>query len=404
MNSQTRFPVILSIATGNPQYKIPQKVLADYLCKAPQAQASKGMIQIIFENSKIYTRYFSVPDYFPEIIANGTDTAFFPDDHSYKIPLEVRYARYKKIAFPLAIEVAAKVIQQAGIDKNDVRKLIVVSSTGFFAPGLDCEIVRALDLPCCTEKTIVGFHGCAAVINGLRIANDFVRIPENAGKYALVVCIELSSINANFDGSAGDIVTHSLFSDGCAAAVIGGFSESDAPKGSLAIVDQPSRLLNADSASFITLDLTSNGLRCSLDKEVPKEIEAYIIGLVQEVLDKNQLEQSDIEFWSIHPGGVKIIESVQQSLGLSDEMMEDSMNVLGEYGNMTSPTIMFILKRVFSRHQAAIDRGETGYLAGVAMAFSPGLGVESLVFKQMSYGNPLWGQPQSSPRKRLCSV
>lgn len=145
-----------------------------------------------------------------------------------QVPVDVRLDKFKEKAVPLVSDVARRAIKEAGIEVSDVSKLVVVSSTGFLGPGLDCELIKNLGLARSVDRTLIGFMGCAAAMNGFRNANDYVSA--NPGKYALMICVELSSVHTTFDDNINDAILHAIFADGCAAAVLKGAKKADCPK------------------------------------------------------------------------------------------------------------------------------------------------------------------------------
>ncbi|CAN0445762.1 unnamed protein product, partial [Hapterophycus canaliculatus] len=145
-----------------------------------------------------------------------------------KVPVDVRLAKFKQKASPLVSEVARRALEKAGVDVSEISKLVVVSSTGFSGPGLDCELIKSLGLPRSVDRTLIGFMGCAAALYGLRVSSDYVTA--HPGKCALMVCIELSSLHANFLDNTANSISMALFADGCAATVIKGARKSECPK------------------------------------------------------------------------------------------------------------------------------------------------------------------------------
>jgi alpha-pyrone synthase len=115
------------------------------------------------------------------------------------------------------------------VNIDDIQKLVVVSSTGFLGPGLDCELIASLGLSRGVDRSLIGFMGCAAAMNGYRIAMDFVSA--NPGKYALMCCVEISSVHTTFKDDINDAILHAIFADGCAACVMGADTKENLPKG-----------------------------------------------------------------------------------------------------------------------------------------------------------------------------
>ena len=383
-------PIILSLETGVPKYKTLQSDALYYLLsnyKNKNNITYQTIVKNIYKNSRIETRYLGIPDFRGcdgapvECSMENEGTYFFKNIDP--IPIQIRLNKCKEIAIPLVIDVCSRAINSAinsaNICKKDIHKLIVVSSTGFFGPSLDCDIIKALDLPRTIDRTLIGFMGCAAAINGFRIATDFVN--NNPGKCALMVCVEISSVHANFNDSINDTVTHSIFSDGVSACILTSkktprhFFNTDKINPSLAIIDSFSCLMD-DTEDGIKLEITDNGVTCKLSKKLPKYINNGICYIVDTFLEKHKLIRSNISFWVIHPGGRRIIEETQKALGISEENTKDSWDILKNYGNMLSPSIMFVLEKVMMREKIP---GKYG----LAISFSPGVGTECLLLQYL---------------------
>ncbi|CAM9335540.1 unnamed protein product [Hapterophycus canaliculatus] len=378
-DEQTVYPIIAGMAIGNPQYRCTQDQALVVASKCPGLESIKPVLERIYGNSRISSRYFAIPDFTPDQAAKG-DPMFYPADGSYEVPVDVRLDKFKEKAVPLVSDVARRAIKEAGLNVSDISKLVVVSSTGFLGPGLDCELIKNLGLTRSVDRTLIGFMGCAAAMNGFRNANDYVTA--NPGKYALMICVELSSVHTTFDDNINDAILHAIFADGCAAAVLTGATKAECPKGTLAIVDNHAWLMEG-TEDGITLAIKPNGITCTLSKFLPQYIAKNIAFFADGFLKKNGLTRDDVDFWSVHPGGRRIIEEAQNGLGLTEEQTSDSWAVLGEYGNMLSPSVMFVLSRVFKRHNAMLAEGKTGYKTGMAFSFSPGVGAEGILLRQI---------------------
>jgi alpha-pyrone synthase len=374
-----RYPVIIGMATGNPAYKVTQEEACKIACSVPALPKDRiPVVERIYGNTRINSRYFCIPDFTPEKALPG-DALFFDEDRMFRKPVEQRLDKFREKAVPLVTEVCRNAINQAGVAIDDIHKLVVVSSTGFLGPGLDCELIKSLGLSRGVDRSLIGFMGCAAAMNGFRVCNDYVKA--NPGKLALLCCVELSSPHTTFNNDTNDSILHAIFGDGAAAAVISGETKETAAPGALAIVDDHAWLMEG-TEDGITLSINENGISCTLSKYLPQYIAKNMAGYVDSFLNKHGIKRSEIDFWSVHPGGRRIIEEAQNGLSLSEEQCSDSWAVLGEYGNMLSPSVMFVLSRVFKRHQAMIRRGETGYKQGLAFSFSPGVGAEGILLKQ----------------------
>ncbi|CAM9643041.1 unnamed protein product, partial [Phaeothamnion confervicola] len=328
------YPVILGMATGNPQYRCTQKEALAVAQKAPGCDSVRPVLERIYGNSRITSRYFAVPDFTPDQAEKNDPNMYFrPDapEGDFMVPVNTRLEKFKEKAIPLVCDVARRAISEAGITTADISKLVVVSSTGFLGPGLDCELIKELAMPRSVDRSLIGFMGCAAAMNGFRIANDYVK--SNEGKYALLICVEISSVHTTFEDNINDAILHAIFADGAAAAVISGETKKTMEKGTLAITDDHAWLMEG-TEDGITLAINPHGISCTLSKYLPQYIAKNMGGFVDGFLRKNGLTRADVDFWAVHPGGRRIIEEAQNGLGLTDDQAADSWAVLGEYGNM----------------------------------------------------------------------
>lgn len=370
---------IESIATGNPARIVRQSDAARVVANLPHLAHHRQRIEKLYQNTRIETRHLALDLLSAEAIA-----------WSRSASLQARMQLYREHAIPLAEQVVRQALTAAVANHKSAHPLVLepieqtigsvifVSSTGFLAPGVDTAIVERLGLRRDVARVNINFMGCAAAMNGLQVASSYVRAhPE---RRALVICLELSSLNAVFEDNINDLIIHSIFGDGCAAVVVGA-AEADSVVGRdrIVISDRFSHLFVA-TEDGIVLGVRDNGITCQLSRQLPAYIEAGVGPIVTKFLDSHRLTQADIQAWAIHPGGTKIIESAQRSLGLAASQVEDSWAVLAQYGNMLSPSVLFAIKRILLRWETTADRGG---LNGVAFSFSPGVGIEGLLFQRV---------------------
>jgi predicted naringenin-chalcone synthase len=239
--------------------------------------------------------------------------------------------------------------------------VIVTSCTGLYAPGLDFEIVNHLGLNPSVERTMIGFMGCYAAVNALKSAHHIVRSEHEAS--VLVLNLELCTLHFQETQDLEQVLSFLLFADGCAASLI-----SAKPQG-LAI-DSFLALNIPQTSHLITWRIGDLGFDMHLSGQVPGEIGRALKELGQKVTrGKDPLS---IDLWAVHPGGRSILDAVEKSLGLSETALSCSRDVLLNYGNMSSATVIFVLQQVMSRAQP----GQTG----CAMSFGPGLTAETMLF------------------------
>lgn len=264
-----------------------------------------------------------------------------------------RMALYEPHALGLAMQ-AVRALEPEG-----VTHLIVASCTGFTAPGLDFQIMREAGLPDSTQRTIVGFMGCFAAVNALKLANDMVRA--DASARVMVVNLELCSLHLQEDfQDVPKMLSFLLFADGASAALV------TAEPGGIALGRFQATVIPR-SAELITWHIRDQGFEMHLSGQVPGRIRRWLpehgIKLLQPVMPR---------LFAVHAGGRSILDSVQQGFGLAPDALRYSRAVLRECGNMSSATLMFVLAKILADPDA---RG-----GGVGMAFGPGLSVETFAF------------------------
>ena len=368
-------PVVLeAIATGVPPHTRTQADAAAFMQRVTTLpDGLRARLPALYERSAIRRRYSAVADY-----AADDPGAFtlFPPDWSFQ-PAPTTGARnrlYREAVVPLAEGVARRALEDAGRAPGEVTHLVFVSCTGFFTPGPDILLVRSLGLPATTRRTLVGFMGCYAAFNGLRVAESFVRA--DPGAVVLVVCAELCTLHFQTTGTLEEAVVNALFADGCAAAVVTG----RAAPGTLELVGDAT-VMDDDSLGDMTWEIGDTGFAMGLSSRVPAVIARHLPGYVDGLLAAHGAARDDVSFWAIHPGGRAIVDGALAVLGLPEAAAADSLGVLADYGNMSSPTVLFVLQRVLDRHRAAVAAGEAGERHGVAMAFGPGLTIEGALLR-----------------------
>ncbi|HEY1410938.1 MAG TPA: type III polyketide synthase [Rhodopila sp.] len=258
---------------------------------------------------------------------------------------------------PHALDLAMQAVRR--LEPDGVTHLIVASCTGFSAPGLDFQIMRAAGLPDSTQRTIVGFMGCFAAVNVLKLADQIVRADPAAR--VLVVNLELSSLHLQEDfQNVPKMLSFLLFADGASAALV------TADSIGLALGRFQATVIPR-SQDLITWHIGDTGFEMHLSGQVP--------GRIRRWLPENGpalLPPDPPALWAVHAGGRSILDCVQQGLHLPSDALRYSREILREYGNMSSATLMFVLNRILGDSDA---RGP-----GMAMAFGPGLSVETFAF------------------------
>ncbi len=265
-----------------------------------------------------------------------------------------------------APELAAQALDalDLGDERRRVTHLIVGTCTGFYAPGLDLQIAARLGLPDGVERTVVGFMGCHAAINVLRLARHTVRsVPEAR---VLVVLVELCSLHLQETSDLEQLLSFLIFGDGCAAGLV-----SADPVG-LVLQDFRSLTLPGTGEN-ITWRIGDQGFDMQISGAVPACLAASLRdGGIQRILGGD--DPQSVDLWAIHPGGRSVLDAVEEAIGLEPDRLEPSRGVLRDYGNMSSATVMFVLDRMM---RSAVR----GNGAGCAMAFGPGMSAEAMIFR-----------------------
>jgi predicted naringenin-chalcone synthase len=258
---------------------------------------------------------------------------------------------------PHALDLAMQAVRR--LEPDGVTHLIVASCTGFSAPGLDFQIMRAAGLPDSTQRTIVGFMGCFAAVNALKLADQIVRA--DPASRVLVVNLELSSLHLQEDfQDVPKMLSFLLFADGAAAALV------SAERSGIALGRFQATVIPR-SHELITWHIGDTGFEMTLSGQVPGRIRRWLPEHGSALVGSDPLT-----VWAVHAGGRSILDAVQQGLALPPTALRHSRAVLREYGNMSSATLMFVLDRILG------DADACG--PGMAMAFGPGLTVETFAF------------------------
>ncbi|GAB2642023.1 type III polyketide synthase [Emticicia sediminis] len=355
---------IIAIGTANPIHRHQQNDIMRFMLDANNPdEKNRKLLPILYHRSGIDTRYSVFSDF---SLARG-QWAFFGDNCTMP-SLEKRMAFYNQEAVKLSVSAIEDCLKT---DKNttsiqEVTHLITVTCTGLSAPGLDIQLVQALNLSPNIVRTSVNFMGCYAALHALKIADAFCRA--DASAKVLVVCTELCTLHFQKSNDVDAILSSTLFADGSAACLISGDNEARG----LAVKQFYSQIALSGQEDM-AWQLSSTGFLMTLSSHVPKLIKQEIKNLLENSLQKLGLNTENITDWAIHPGGKNILEAVQTSLELDAEALNESFEVLKNYGNMSSPTILFVLKKM-------MESTKTGNI--FAVAFGPGITMESVILER----------------------
>ncbi len=356
---------IISISTVVPEHCHRQEDILHFMENAYKADGGqKRILRYLYGHSGIETRYSVIADYTLPM----EEWTFFPKSKDLEpFPLiEQRMEWFQKYALDLSLDAAQKCI--AGkIDKSEISHLITVSCTGMSAPGLELQMMEAMELNASIYRTAINFMGCYAAIHALKQAANI--IDSDAGAKVLIVCTELCTLHFQKTFSEDSITAPLLFGDGAAAVLVVGDEVADP---GLSLKSFYSEILK-EAKNDMSWNISSKGFIMTLSGDVPEIFQQDIAPLKQRALAKAGLAEGDIKYWCVHPGGKRILQGVAKGLSLSEVQLKASYEVLKRYGNMSSPTILFVLKEMWE----SILNEPKAHIFGIA--FGPGLTMESFI-------------------------
>jgi len=307
------------------------------------AGVARGLAKRVFEHSGVVTRH-------------GVVNPLVEDPSRW--PTSRRMERFLAEALPLGKDAVSAALGEAGVAAGDVGLLVVCSCTGYVTPGLDILLARDLGLPPDAGRVFIGHMGCYAALPGLGVTADYVSLH---GRPAVLLCVELTSLHVQPPTvDPQQVVAHALFSDAAAAVVL-------VPSNDGVAVADVASLTDTATADYMTWHVTDLGFRMGLSSRVPEVLSHHVAPLVSDMLGRHGLTIADVRGWAVHPGGPRILEVVEQELGLAPDALAGSRACLAKHGNCSSPTVLMILDAL---------RRESGAAAGppvVLMAFGPGL-------------------------------
>ncbi|KQR63367.1 naringenin-chalcone synthase [Arthrobacter sp. Leaf337] len=368
-----------SLETAVPPTVLIQSEARDVFAAQPGlTRLGSRLVNTCFDSAAIDTRHTAVTELTKE--SRADDPQFFDPDTGLVLSpsTKVRNDIFGREATKLFVEAAKAALDACpGVESADITHLVTVSCTGFFNPGPDYKIVRALGLNPAVQRYHLGFMGCYAAFPALRAAKSFCEADPDA--VVLVVCAELCSLHVRTSNDPDTIMGSALFADGAAAAVV---SARDIPDGNpLLRLDHFETVLTPVGEESMAWNIGDEGFEMVLGNYVPHIIDDHIIGALEPLLARDEslrgLPYRDITHWAIHPGGRSILDKVQSRLELTDEQLVPARETLRKFGNMSSATVLFVLK-----HIAGLPP-QDGDERICSMAFGPGLTVETAMFTKV---------------------
>jgi alkylresorcinol/alkylpyrone synthase len=348
MSSPAALANIVGVATASPPYELDQataKRLAEETLARHLGRAAPRLLGS-FDNSGVARRNLCVP------------AEWFTQPHS----LGDRNDLYGKWAHDLSAEAAGKAMAAAGCSPAEIAALVFVSSTGIAMPSIDADLLFTLGLPSRhTDRFTVFGRGCAGGAAGLGLASDLARLrPDRA---VLLVVTELCSLSFRVsDASPTNLVSAALFGDGAAAAVV-------------RVSGNGPRIIGHDAVTWpgtahaMGWRLGDDGFEVELDRAVPRLVRREFAGSAVEACSFLGVDPAAITHHLVHPGSARILDVVEDAMGLAGDALDPSREVLHDHGNMSASTILFVLERVMGGTAGAIP-GAFGLLSAVGPGFS----------------------------------
>ncbi|MCP8999155.1 type III polyketide synthase [Pseudarthrobacter sp. RMG13] len=370
---------VRSLETAVPPTVLVQTEARDVFAAQPGlTRLGTRLVSTCFDSAAIDTRHTAVEEM---TMAFRSDSPQFFDPATGLLlnpTTKVRNEIFAREVTKLFIESARAAVDACpDLSLLDITHVVTVSCTGFFNPGPDYKVVRALGLDPAVQRYHLGFMGCYAAFPALRAAKSFCEADPQA--VVLVVCAELCSLHVRTSNDPDTIMGSALFADGAAAAIITARNDPDAP--ALMQLDHFETVLTPVGEESMAWNIGDHGFEMVLGNYVPHIIDDHIIGALAPLLARDPslrgLPYRDIRHWAIHPGGRSILDKVQTRLELTDEQLVPARDTLRDYGNMSSATVLFVLRHILEQ---PLVEGEARICS---MAFGPGLTVETGLFTKL---------------------
>lgn len=368
--AQTFTPVIHSIGTAVPEFKISQAVHHSILENANGLnRAERLILKTVYNNSGIESRH-SVLEEFGRNGEPG-NLIFHPAGKSDQVSISRRMNLFEEYAPQLCIQAIDNCFSGNKISIKEVTHLVTFSCTGMSAPGLDIQLIEKLGLNRNIERMCINFMGCYAGISALRFANHIVSSDEKA--VVLLSGVELCTLHYQKSNSHDQLMANAIFGDGAAAVLVtsSSYLNSDTPK--LSLHKFYSEFMPS-GINDMAWRIGDYGFDIRLSTYVPELIHNNIASLIDRLFTDAGLQKNDIDWYAFHPGGVKILQACEKALNLQPSQNNYSYEVLRQYGNMSSVTILFVLKK-YLENLTPSDCGKKI----LACAFGPGLTMETMI-------------------------
>ncbi|TAG06846.1 MAG: type III polyketide synthase [Cytophagia bacterium] len=352
---------ITALTTTNPDYAISQSETVKFMAKAYQLnELDEKKMRLFYRSAGIDNRYSVIEDFRKE-----NNFSFFNEIPAKFPTTQQRMEMYEKSAILLALKAFYQLKNRFEFQNDEITHLITVSCTGMYAPGLDIELIINANLPTTIHRTCINFMGCYAAFNAMKMAKSICE--ENKEHKVLIIGVELCTLHLQPALSEDDWLANALFADGAAALLI----EGKKTKKSLEL-----KSFYADLAPQAQKEMAwyirDYGFMMKLSSYIPYLLGEKIKSITTKMFDKLGILSNQITHYALHPGGKKIIESLEKALQIEPSKNEYAYQTLKNFGNMSSVTIWFVLEKFW--YDDSFFEQENKLLS---MAFGPGLTLEA---------------------------
>lgn len=363
---------ILGIGTAVPGESVSQQRAAEVATRLFRVTPERSrVLSILYRWTRVGSRHSvlaDAPEDHPDSYQGFFPAWSRPDDRGPST--QERMRRYESHAAPLALQACRSALAEAALDPAAITHLVTVSCSGFSAPGVDIELIRRLGLREDIARSHVGFMGCHGALNGLRLARSFVEA--DAAARVLVCAVELCTLHAHYGWDPEQIVANAIFSDGAAALVGGAAGDGEGGAKTPWKVTANGARVMAASEDAMTWKIGDHGFTMTLSARVPDLIREHLRPWLDEWLAENGVALAEVGSWAIHPGGPRILDAVAKTANLTRQAVAPSYEILERYGNMSSPTVLFLLDKL---------RRDDAPRPIVALGFGPGLAIEAAMIR-----------------------
>ena len=345
---------IISVAKQLPKYTRETKDIIPYLnlWLAGQEERFQRKVIKLFENAGVDRRY-SIMD--AEAVFSNTS---FEDKNNI----------YSREVINLGEQALLNSLEKAHLQPTDINFIITVSCTGIMIPSLDAYLINRLQMRQDIVRLPVTEMGCVAGVSGIIYAKNFLKAHPN--KRAAVIAVESPTATFQLDDySMANIVSAAIFGDGAASVILSSYEDEKGPQ----IIDEGMYHFY-DAEQMMGFKLVNTGLQMILDKTVPETISNHFPNIVHPFLERNHLSIGDVNHLIFHPGGKKIVQTVEELFGSMGKNIDDTKEVLKLYGNMSSATVLYVLERFMDRNLPKDDMG-------LMLSFGPGFTAQRILLK-----------------------